>query len=142
MQMRRIRIYLVVVTALAVSAFTAIPAGANSIPTTGSPLRVGLPCVGTPCTSTLPANEPFFVSHGFVNEAKEALVSPETRYELSVDGDPVPSTVDLELSGEASSKLNVSNFRFGMTGTHVFVGCWYFEGVFLYCAQNTVTFVG
>jgi hypothetical protein len=121
-------------------AVLAAPVAAGTIPTTGSPLPLGQ-CVATPCVSTFPAGEPFFVRHGFTNEAVGALVDPGTRFELSVDGAPVSSAVQLDLVGAETGKLFVSNFRFGLTDVHVFVGCWYFEGALVQCGRRTVTFV-
>jgi hypothetical protein len=127
--------------AVALAAVAPLPAAAATIPTTGDALRVGLPCAAAPCTTTYPAGEPFFVRHGFVNEPVDVLVDPTTRYDLWVDGVYVPSATQLDIVGDETAKLDVRNFRFGMTGTHVFVGCWYAADVLVACARNTVTFV-
>jgi len=121
-------------------AIAAAPAGANAVPTTGTRILLGLPCSITACVSTFPASEPFYIASGFVNEPRDVLVDPSTRFELSVDGEPVLSIVDLDLTAAEPSKFNLSNFRFGMIGVHVFVGCWYYEGRLVACAQRTVTF--
>jgi hypothetical protein len=135
--MPRKLIYLVCAVGCAIAA---APAGANNVPTTGTRILLGLPCSVTPCVSTFPANEPFFIASGFVNEPRDVLVDPRTRFDLFVDGEAVQSTVDLDLNAAEPSKFNLSNFRFGLTGVHVFVGCWYYEGLFVTCAQRTVTF--
>jgi hypothetical protein len=118
-------------------------ASANSIPTTGSQIGLGT-CVASPCTSTFPAGEPFFIRHGFISDGTpgdvSVLLNPGTRFVLTVDGEQAASTVDLDRTAEPPSKLNLSNFRFGLTGVHTFVGCWYVEGTLLYCGTRTVTF--
>ena len=70
------------------------------------------------------------------------LLDPQTRFELTVDGQAVPSALDLDVVGEPASKRYVTNFRFGMTGVHTLVGCWYAEGVLVQCGTRTITFTG
>ena len=122
-----------VVVALAVGS-----AGAT-IPTTGSAITLN-DCVASPCASTFPAGEPFWIGHGFTNESREFLVNPSTRFELEVDGEQAHSIVALDLIEPETGKLNVSNFRTGMAGVHTFVGCWYGEDVLVFCGTRTVTF--
>lgn len=126
-----------------VLAFAAAPAGATSVPTTGTQITLGT-CVASPCVSTYPAGEPFFVRHGFITDGTEAdlrdLLDPQTRFELTVDGQAVPATLDLEVNADPPSKRYVTNFRFGLTGVHTFVGCWYSDGALVYCGTRTVTF--
>jgi hypothetical protein len=128
-----------------VLAFAAAPAGATGIPTTGTPITLGN-CVASPCASTYPAGEPFFVRHGFITDGTEAdlrfLLDPQTRFELTVDGQLAPSALELDLDGDPPSKRYITNFRFGMTGVHTFVGCWYSEGALVYCGTRTITFTG
>jgi len=137
--MHRKRMCRVLAAALAAAGVVAVSASADAAG--GTQLNVGRICVATPCVSTFPAGEPFFVRHGFTDEARSILVDPSTRYELSVDGVAVPSAIELDVVGDSTAKYNVSSFRFGMTGTHVFVGCWYHLGALDACAQRTVTFV-
>jgi hypothetical protein len=61
---------------------------------------------------------------------------------LTVDGEPVPSILDLDLVSAETSKRFITNFRFGLTGVHTLVGCWYVDGALLYCGTRTVTFTG
>jgi hypothetical protein len=126
-----------------VLAFAAAPAGATGVPTTGTPITLGN-CVASPCVSTYPAGEPFFVRHGFITDGTEAdlraLLDPQTRFELTVDGQAVPAILDLEVNADPPSKGYLTNFRFGMTGVHTFVGCWYSDGALVYCGTRTVTF--
>lgn len=127
---------------IAAAAFTG-SARATHVPTDGSPITLGN-CVTSPCASTFPANEPFFIRHGFVSDTTRDesawLLSPRSRFELTVDGQRAPSLVDLDWTSEQPAKFYVSNFRHGMTGVHTFVGCWYAEGTLQYCGTRTVTF--
>jgi hypothetical protein len=137
--MHGLRIAAVAAVLLVCGALAAATAGATSVPPTGTRVTLGQ-CVATPCESTLPAGEPFFIEHGFVDSSRDVLVNPRTRFELSVDGAPVRATVVLDLTGAEPSKLYVTNFRFGMTGVHTFVGCWYADGALLFCGTRTITF--
>ena len=103
-------------------------AAANNVPRIGPAITLGN-CVAAPCVSTFPAREPFHVAHGFVNEPRALLLDSQTRVELFVDGERAQSTLDLELNADEPSRLNVTNFRDGMTGVHTLVGEWYAEGV-------------
>src|SRR5262245_6117630 len=114
-------------------------AAANNVLRTGPPITLGT-CIVTPCESTYPAGEPFHVAHGFVNDPRDILLNPQTRFELFVDGERKHSSVDLELNADEPSKLNVSNFRDGLTGVHTLVGRWYREGVLVQTGTRTVTF--
>jgi hypothetical protein len=136
--MHGLRTGAVVAIALA-CAVLATPAGATAVPNTGTRVTLGQ-CVASPCESTLPAGEPFFIEHGFVGSTREELVNPRTRFELSVDGARVPATLVLDLTSGEPSKLYLTNFRFGMTGVHTFVGCWYADGDLLFCGTRTIAF--
>lgn len=129
--------------ALVFAAVAVGPAGASLIPTTGAPITLGQ-CVAAPCVSTYPAGEPFFVRHGFITDGTDTdlavLLDPQTRFELTVDGQAVPSALDLDVVGIPASKRYVTNFRFGMTGVHTLVGCWYAEGILVQCGTRTITF--
>jgi hypothetical protein len=128
--------------ALVCAALAAAPAGAGRIPTTGTQITLGQ-CVATPCVSAFPAGEPFFVRHGFIQDPGTDvadLLDPGTRFELTLDGQPVPGALELDVTGDPPSKLYVTNFRFGLTGVHTLVGCWYSQGSLLYCGIRTITF--
>jgi hypothetical protein len=128
---------------LAAVAVFAASASANAIPTTGAQITLGQ-CVASPCESTYPAGEPFFIRQGFITDGTEedlrALLDPQTRFELTVDGQQTTAILDLEVNAEPPSKRYVTNFRFGMTGVHTFVGCWYSDGAVVFCGTRTVTF--
>ena len=129
--------------AFVVAAVFAVSAGAHGIPTTGDQITLGN-CVASPCTSTYAANEPFFVRQGFVtngtDEDRRSLLDPRTRFELTVDGERVPAALDLDLNADPPSKLYITNFRFGMTGTHTLEGCWYSDGELQFCGTRSITF--
>ena len=141
--MHGLRIATISAAALAAVAGFAASAGAYGIPTTGTQITLGQ-CVASPCESTYPAGEPFFISHGYVTDGSEedlrVLLDPRTRFELTVDGQPVPALQALDVNAEPPSKLYVTNFRFGMAGVHTFVGCWYVQGTLAFCGTRTITF--
>jgi hypothetical protein len=141
--MHGFRIGTIVAAALVTAALAAGSASANQVPTAGSQIVLGV-CVASPCASSFPAGEPFFIRHGFVSdttrEDSSVLLDPQTRFELTVDGQAVQSILDLDWTQDHPSKLYVSNFRMGMTGVHTFVGCWYVKSTLQYCGTRTVTF--
>lgn len=133
---------------LAVAATVAIGASlatAGNVPRTGERLSFSCAIIGAPCTETsLPANEPFFVAHGFniVDSTKSELLDPQHRFELAVDGERVQGVVDLDLAAEVPTKWYVFNLRPGMTGTHTFTACWYqADGSLDFCGTRVVHFV-
>ena len=138
-----LRIATITALALVCAAFVVAPAGAMRIPTTGTRILLGQ-CVVSPCVSTYPAGEPFYVSHGFITDGSEVqlsqLLDPGTRFELTVDGQPVASALDLDVTADPPSKAYVTNFRFGLAGVHTLVGCWYAQGVLQYCGTRVITF--
>ena len=141
--MHGLRIGPVSVLAAAVAAVAVGSASAAAIPTTGAQVTLGN-CVASPCVSTYPAGEPFFIRHGFVGDGTDEdlriLLDPQTRFELTVDGQPAPAILALDPNGDPPSKRYITNFRFGMTGVHTFVGCWYAQGAVQFCGTRTVTF--
>jgi hypothetical protein len=137
-----LRIATIAALAVVAAALGAVPAGAAGIPTTGTQIALGQ-CVAAPCVSTYPAGEPFFVEHGFIQDPGtdvSDLLDPRTRFELTVDGHAVPAALELDVAGSPVSKLYLTNFRFGMSGVHTLVGCWYAAGVLQYCGTRTITF--
>jgi hypothetical protein len=129
----------------AVVAVSATSAAAGNVPRTGERLSFGCAIVGVPCTDeSLPANEPFFVAHGYniVDITKGELLDPQQRFELNLDGQRLQGAIDLDLFAEVPTKWYVFNFRFGMTGTHTFTACWYTAGGELdFCGTRVVHFV-
>ena len=133
------------IVALVLAALTLARGASADVPTTGERINL-IVCVAAPCESTYPAGQPFFVRHGFGSDGSEqdadALLDPKTRFELTVDGKTVPQILDLDLVSDLPSQRYVSNFRFGLTGVHTFVGCWYAEGTLVFCGTRTITFTG
>jgi hypothetical protein len=130
------------VFALVLAAFAGT-AGAD-IPRMGDQ-RVGLFACAFPgpcADSSLVANEAFFVAHG-VSLAEtpftwEALVNPETRFELWVDG--IQQHGAIEFDNPKTQKVSVFNFPTGMRGTHSFTGFWYLNGALLGTGTRIVHF--
>lgn len=143
MKIRREVAWLAVVAAVAIGTGSAALAG--NVPRTGERLSFSCAIVGEQCTETsLPASEPFFVSHGFniIGITKQELLDPDLHVELSVDGESRHSALDLDLVAEIPQKSYVFDFRFGMTGTHTFTACWYgTDDSLLFCGTRVVHFV-
>jgi hypothetical protein len=142
MRIQRKTAWLAVVAAVAIGTGSAT---AGNVPRTGERLSFTCAIIGAPCTATsLPAGEPFFVSHGYniVGLTEAELLDPQLRFELSVDGEPIQGALDLDLVADVPGKAYVFNFRHGMTGTHTFTGCWYHSGGSLnFCGTRVVDFV-
>src|SRR5438067_918688 len=132
--MRRRRACLALLLLLA--ALAAVSAAAAAPPTTGT--HIGL-MPGLTGPLVYPADTPFFVEHGFgcgpdqaaVDAHTDNCLDPQTRFTVSVDGRQMPSTtvLDVDAGGTMQSKLNLTNFRFGLpAGQHVFHGQWWHDG--------------
>jgi len=104
----------------------AAPASANSIPTTGSQLRLFGP------VTTFPANTPFFVEQGFIvplgdGSGMHNEISAQASSTLYVDGVLQPSTVDIDVAddvvlGPSIERRWLTNFPNGLpAGDHTFV---------------------
>jgi hypothetical protein len=134
--------WLAAVAAAAIGTGSAL---AGNVPRTGERLSFTCAIIGVPCAETsLPANEPFFVAHGFniIDITREELLDPDLRFELSVDGEPRQGVLDLDLVAEVPGKSHVFNFRSGLTGTHTITACWYgADGSLLFCGTRVVHFV-
>jgi hypothetical protein len=109
-------------------------ASANDVARTGEEISLYAP------PSTHPAGAPFFVAQSFSCENAFPCLDPTTRFVLSVDGDETYSILDLELDhGVPASKVDVSNFRFGLpAGLHTFHGERYVQGVLVQVRDATV----
>jgi hypothetical protein len=105
----------------------AAPASANSIPTTGSQLRLFGP------VTTFPANTPFYVEQGFIVPlADDGIgmyneISAHASSTLYLDGVLQPSTVDIDVVddavfGPSIERRWLTNFPNGLpAGDHTFV---------------------
>lgn len=87
----------------------------------------------------VPADTPFWVGHGWGTDApykdlskndRKAFDSHATTFELAVDGTLVSSGERRVFFDEDGTrvKLFFTDFRDGMTGTHVFTGMWFVDG--------------
>ena len=128
--MTRVGLGAVIAAAVAAIAMSVVagPAGAGDIPRTGD--RVGILCVwagACAATFTHDADAPFYIAHGFCDEPRATLLNGRTRFVLTVDGEVVPSIVDITQDhGTILCKTNLSNFAKGLpAGIHVFEGRWY-----------------
>jgi hypothetical protein len=117
----------------------AAPASANSIPTTGSQLRLFGP------VTTFPANTPFFVEQGFIvplgnGPGMHNEISAQASSALYLDGVLQPSTVDIDLVDGSLERRWLSNYPNGLpAGDHTFVDVFTFPGS-SFTQVKTVTF--
>jgi hypothetical protein len=122
------------------------PQATGTGPRTGTRLNI-FPGSATP--AVLPARAPFWIGYGFVPEPEEAeeerewALDRETRFELDVDGEPVPLVTDLRIDdGRTVSKLSVADFRAGLPlGWHRFSGRWYEAGALVLTSDRSIEFV-
>lgn len=110
-----------------------------------SDARIGIfPGGATP--SVFPAATPFWIGYGFASERQdetEARLELEqgARFELEVDGDPVPMTSALP-AGASPRKTDVAEFPAGLpAGWHEFAGRWYDSGKLVLSTRATIQFV-
>jgi hypothetical protein len=104
---------------------------------------------GSVTQSVLPAGEPFWIGYGFVPEPSDAdpearwASDDETRFELLLDGEPVPLATDLRVeNGRTVSKLSVARFRSGLPlGWHRLSGRWYEGGALVLTNDRSIEFV-
>jgi hypothetical protein len=129
-------------TALALA--VALPASANSVPTTGAQLNIRFP------PATFPANTPFYVEHGFgclLDRDAASCAHASTVFVLWVDGVQQSSQKDVSVVyntfvGDYLLSVGyLTNFPDGLpAGTHTFTGIWYSDGVMTDEATATVSF--
>jgi hypothetical protein len=121
----------------------ALPASANSIPTTGNKLSILNP------PTTYPANTPFYVLHGvacFTNSNVDQCTRAGTYFVLYVDGVQQPSQryINEGVTEDGIPYLqggNLTNFPDGLpAGTYTFTGVFYVAGSFLVERSATITF--
>ena len=104
---------------------------------------------GSAAPAMYPAGTPFWIGYGFAagpagGGQERAALGAETRFELEVDGEPVPLATEEEMDGDlAVSKLEIANFPAGLEpGWHRFLGRWYDEGALVLSTDRTIQFVG
>jgi len=83
-------------------------------------------------------------SHSRRPERRSAgILSPDTRFELDVDGERVSLVTDLETEGEIPvRKTDFVNFPSGLAaGWHEFAGRWYESGALILSSRSQIEFV-
>jgi FtsP/CotA-like multicopper oxidase with cupredoxin domain len=125
----------------------ALPASANNVPEVGTDINLMPGLIGP---TTLPANSPFHVAHGWgcgdqaaVDAASGFCLDPETTFYLFINGVKQPAITDLEVSpgGIVEGRIMVSNFPAGLpAGTYLFEGQWWANGVNTLTSDVYVTF--
>ena len=124
----------------------AAPATANSVPTTGSQIRLFAP------PTTFAANTPFFIEQGFIvplgdGDGAAIEISSKSFFTLYVDGVLQPSHVDIDVvDGGVGAGLDIerrylTNFPAGLpAGAHTFVGQSFLDGKLVDTRTVTITF--
>jgi hypothetical protein len=106
--------------------------------------RIGI-FPGGPTTTMYPANTPFWVGYGFAAEpgSETGLDAARTRFELDVNGQPVPTRTELyEDAGRPVRKTDVAEFPAGLgVGWHDFGGRWYDDGRLVVSRRAAIQFV-
>lgn len=97
---------------------------------------------GSTTPAVVAARKSFWVGYGFVAGGSGQLDS-ETRFELDVDGRPVPLETQVELErGHPVRKLVLARFPAGLdAGWHRFVGRWYDAGALILTSDRWLEFV-
>ena len=102
---------------------------------------------GSASPTVFAARTPFWIGYGFtagpVLGGERGSLAEDTRFELSLDGEPVSLVAELVLEdGVPVSKLELAGFSDGLdVGWHRFVGRWYDEGALVLTSDQTVQFV-
>ena len=120
------------------------PLPSTAAPRTGVRLSI-FPGSVTP--TVFPAHAPFWVGYGFVPEPgvgeDAGPLDRETRFELEVDGRPVPVATDVKTAGgHPVSKHSVANIASALpAGWHRFSGHWYDAGSLVLTSDRSIQFV-
>ena len=97
-------------------------------------------------TSTMyPAQTSFWIGYGFAADPESEIRLDEdaTRFELDVDGVPVPMRTDVQTeSGVPVRKSDIAEFPSGLpVGWHDFSGRWYDGGRLILSSRAAIQFV-
>jgi hypothetical protein len=128
------------------AAFVVAPDVPSSIPRSGTQLNI-FPGSATP--AVFAAGTPFWIGSGFVPAADDpglsgtASLERTTRFELDVDGEPVPLDTDVTREGgRVVRTLAVVSFDSGLPpGWHRFTARWYVDGKLLLANDASIEFV-
>lgn len=100
---------------------------------------------GAATPTVFPARKSFWIGYGFAVEAVHARreLSPETAFELLVDGEPVAVTTDARVAdGRVVGRQCTATFPRGLAaGWHRFEGRWYDAGALVLTSDTRVQFV-
>jgi hypothetical protein len=138
----RLRPFVVVALALTLLIATGSPGIANSLPTTGTRIRLLAP------PATFAANTPFFIEGGVACHVPDEVpicTNASTHYDLFVDGAKQSSQVDIDLRAFEGDHFifseDLTNFPTGLpAGLHTFVALNYANGNLFDTTSVTITF--
>lgn len=128
------------------AAFVVAPDVPSSISRSGTQLSI-FPGSATP--TVYAAGTPFWIGSGFVpiadapDSSKTRSLELTTRFELDVDGEPVPLDTDVTREGgRVVRTLAVASFASGLPpGWHRFTARWYVGGKLLLANDASIEFV-
>jgi hypothetical protein len=132
------RRFLMLLGCVAAVLVVAVPAAtANSKPTTGTALTLGM--------TTFPADTPFYVEHGFINDLRDHTTKHDLNahsfFDLSINGVLQSSTIDVDVHDGLMSRLNLYKFPAGLpAGTYTFDNVWMLDGVVFASYTQTIVF--
>jgi hypothetical protein len=109
----------------------------NNKPTTGTKISIFAP------PATFAANSPFHIEHGIFCARPDPsdCTNAQTHFDLTLDGVPQASRVDIDNLGEGLLKSNLTNYPDGLpAGTHTFVGVFYVNGTVSGTRTATIVF--
>jgi hypothetical protein len=143
--MRRLRN--AIVASFVVLLVAIAPVSAGGPPRTGYQIDLFNP------PATAPANEPFWVGHGWCSTADDedplrSVLSPSTRVTFTLDGQTLVTGTDVSFNVSfddgvtcVAYKINYHNFASGLpAGSHTITGCWYLLGDLWFCREATIEF--
>jgi hypothetical protein len=119
----------ILATVAALALVAALPAAANSKPTTGPRISFFVP------PDSFAANAPFYIEQGFgclLNDTAcvTSQITGQADFQLYLDGVRQPSTPDVDVSDGVIRKFELTNYPNGLpAGTHTFVGVFLLGGV-------------
>lgn len=102
---------------------------------------------GSATPAVFQAGAPFWVGYGFAPDSAAAegagRIDEGTRFELDVDGRPIPLRTDVRRAGDVvERKTEHADFGEGLsTGWHSFHGRWYDQGRLLLSNRVSIEFV-
>ena len=128
------------------AAFVVAPDVPSSIPRSGTQLSI-FPGSATP--AVFAAGAPFWIGSGFVpitddpDPSDTKSLEQTTRFELDVDGEPLPLETDvMREGGRVVRTLAIASFDSGLPlGWHRFTARWYVGGKLTLASDASIEFV-